>query len=206
LHSELNIERIDFGLSYLRLPIIVIIGPPGAGKTVVGKHLANILHWDFYDTDIVIENATSLTIPEIFSKYSETAFRQLEKNLVTTIANLSQANQNTDISSGTIISCGGGLPVPPENFNNLAKSGMIVCLKASPAVLLERVSKIEDRPLLNSNIDNSQNIDTKEQILSRLEELISSRKEVYDKAQAQIDTTDRSIEEIISTIINLFAL
>ncbi len=208
MNIELNIERINFNLANLKLPIIIIIGPPGAGKTVVGLGLSQCLNWDYYDTDVLIEQATSMTVSEIFSKHKEIVFRQLEGALVNQMTKMCQKPaDNTKSSGGTIISCGGGLPIPPQNFANLLKLGDIVCLQASASVLIERVGPVKHRPLLNLNIADEENTQTNStEQLFRLEKLLSERQEVYAQAPYQIDTSNKSIEAVVATIRILLKL
>ena len=204
----MNIESINFELPNLKLPVIIIIGPPGAGKTVVGRQLAKVLNWDFYDTDTLIEQATSMKVTEIFSQHNEIVFRQLENILVNKITEIHQKfHEIAQSGTGTIISCGGGLPVPLENFANLEKLGEIICLQAPASLLLERISQIKNRPLLNSNLIEGKDIShPPSEPLSRLEALLSERKETYAKAKHQINTNNQSVEEIVITIKTLLKL
>ncbi len=204
----MNIEGINFELANLRLPAVIIIGPPGAGKTVVGTELAKTLNWNFYDTDVLIEQATSMKVSEIFSKHTEGVFRQLEEALVKQMTDICQPTAGAGKSiGGTIISCGGGLPVPAKNFSSLAALGEIVCLQAPPDVLLERVRHLKHRPLLNSSSAETENAKTNDsQQLYRLEKLVAERKEAYGRAHFQVDTSHESIASIVTTIRTLLKL
>ncbi len=204
----MNTSHINFQLPDLKLPIVTIIGPPGAGKTAVGKQLADSLGWDFYDTDALIENATALKIAEIFSNDGEKSFRLLESNLVKYISALTEGNHIVSKGGGTIISCGGGLPVPSDNFAHLAKWGKMLCLQAPLPTLMERVSRVKDRPLLNPTITVSDQLSPSHnsERLSRLSSLVEERKAVYARADYQIDTANRSIEDIAIEIRELLKL
>ena len=203
LVRKLKSKSINFQLSSLLLPVIVLIGPPGSGKTVVGQILANELNWQFWDTDMLIETAAGLKITDIFSQQGEAAFRFLEKTLLENILALHTSLTKTNTVApqyspselkGTVISCGGGLPIPPENFASLAKLGNIVYLDAPAHILMSRISHMKHRPLL----------DTKEDAiperLSRLQSLLSKRQKIYAQAKYKIDTTDKSIETVVSSL------
>jgi len=187
--------------------MIIIIGPPGAGKTEVGKELAKSLHWDFYDTDYLIENAMNMKISEIFFQYTETVFRQLENALTKNIREICEKTKNSAQNlGGTVLSCGGGLPVAVENFDNLLSSGQVICLQASISTLAERVMRVKNRPLLNHNSFESETDSSNRETQALLESLISKRKSVYAKAEHQIDTTNQSVEEVVKTIKTTFEL
>ncbi len=136
----MDIDHINFNLSGFALPVIVIIGAPGAGKTETGCALASDLGWLFWDTDVIIEQACNMKVTEIFSQHGEKAFRALERKLVEEIVklhnNMKQDYPKTQL--GTIISTGGGLPVVNENFANLAQIGKLINLYASIEVLNDR--------------------------------------------------------------------
>ncbi len=203
----MNIENTNFELPNLRAPVVIIIGPPGAGKTAVGKQLAIALNWDFYDTDALIEEATSMKIATIFSQ-SEKLFRQLEKNLLKKFTETFKNNKNdTKSTRGTIISCGGGLPVPKENFDNLKLLGKIVCLNAPIIVLMERVAHVTHRPLLNASNESTEvKQNPHSERLSKLETLLVERQEVYAQAEYQINTGNQSVEQVVTTIRTLLKL
>ena len=191
----MDIDRLNFNLSSLTLPIIVIIGPPGAGKTEVGQSLAQDLGWQFWDTDVIIEQACNMKVTAIFSRHSEKVFRLLERKLVEEIVKLYKNHQSADgsnVGAGTVISTGGGLPVPPENFANLAAMGNLINLYASIDVLSERAGRKGNRPLLNSPDQDSQK--------SRLKVLFEERKGVYSQADFSIDTSGLSIEAVVANI------
>ena len=157
---------------------IVLIGFMGTGKSSVGKRLALSLTWDFVDTDWVIGEVTNLSVTEIFRLHGETRFRSEEKIVV---AKLSQKEQ-------MVIATGGGTVVDPINLEALARNGIIVGLHATVDTILSRVGQKNERPLLKG---------TKEAI----EKLWSERQECYAQADFTVDTSQKSIDEVVSEIL-----
>ena len=162
---------------------IVLVGLMGAGKTSVGRLLAEKLGIEFYDTDDVIENEAGCSIVDIFSQKGEQAFRELEKK---TILKLSQ-------KSGNIISTGGGSLENEENLKNLKKNGLIVYLKASPEVLYERIKNQKNRPLLKNGSP-----------LKTLKELLEKREQAYKRADYIIDTALKTAEDVTNEIVKVY--
>ena len=81
-HAVADSDQIERVLSRLGKRCIVLVGMMGAGKTCIGRRLANLLHLPFLDADAEIEKAANLTIPEIFANYGEAHFREGEKRVV----------------------------------------------------------------------------------------------------------------------------
>jgi shikimate kinase len=121
---------------------IVLIGPPGAGKTSVGKALAKATTSQFIDTDALIEKDQGKSISEIFVDQGEVFFREVEERVcVDTLANVNG-----------IISLGGGAPLSPKVQNILKESGLhVIFLDVSLAVAAPRIGFNRDRPLLLNN-------------------------------------------------------
>ena len=115
---------------------IVLIGMMGAGKTTVGKLLAQHLRRSFIDTDALIEKREGRSIPDIFTQNGEDAFRALELKL----------SQELSTSNGLIIACGGGLPLRPDCIGPLKDSGTVVFLNRDPGEIYDSVS-MAGRPL-----------------------------------------------------------
>ncbi len=133
--EEAPVDRV---LSRLGDRCIVLIGMMGAGKTSIGRRLANVLHLPFVDADVEIERAANLSIPEIFSHYGEAHFREGERRVVARL-----------LSSGpAVLATGGGAFICEETRARCREHGVTVWLKADVSVLLERVRKKGNRPLL----------------------------------------------------------
>lgn len=162
---------------------IVLMGLMGSGKSTIGRTIAKKLGRRFIDTDRFIERKTGKTIPEIFEKEGETYFRALEREI---IKKLSQY-------IGIVIATGGGTMKDPENFKCLKESGWIIALYASPETLYKRIEGKRVRPLL-SNKDNP---------VKTLENILHERKNMYAKADFQVDTENKEINQIADEIINL---
>ncbi|MGB9866982.1 MAG: 3-dehydroquinate synthase [Bacillota bacterium] len=117
---------------------IVLNGLPGSGKSTVGQILASRLHMAFIDTDRLVEETSGECIPDIFSKYGEPRFRELEA------AAIRQASQLRNV----VISIGGGAIMRRENYHALRETGTILWLNASIETLLKRLEGDSSRPLL----------------------------------------------------------
>ena len=117
---------------------IVLTGFMGAGKSVVGRKLADRLGLKVIDTDDVIEEDSGMIISDIFQGHGEQHFRELEKDAVKKVSEF----------DGHIIITGGGVVINSENIENLRKNGVIIYLHASPEMLYHRVKDQTHRPLL----------------------------------------------------------
>lgn len=156
---------------------IVLIGLMGAGKSTVGRMLAEKFGLSFVDTDELIEQEAKISISKIFSLYGEIYFRELE----------SQVIKRVSVQDSQVISTGGGVVENSENIVNLKRNGIVIYLKASPLELYRRIKQDESRPLLKS-----------ENPLKTLEELLEKREPYYNQADYKIDTSFLSMEEIIN--------
>lgn len=161
---------------------IVLIGFMGTGKTRVGKYLSKKLNYEFIDTDELIERKAGMKIKNIFKKYGEKYFRDLE----------SEVAKEVSLLKNKVISTGGGIVLREENVKNLKKNGIIVLLKAKPEKILERVGKTTKRPLL-LGVENS---------ILHIKRLLKYRKPFYENAMdIQIDTTDLTVKEVAEKIL-----
>jgi shikimate kinase/3-dehydroquinate synthase len=161
--------------SVIDLPIF-IYGPPGCGKTTLGRKLAESLELPFYDLDEMIESQTGTSIPDIFSSQGETVFRSHERNALEDV--LSR-------KSG-VIAMGGGALLDQSNREMVEASGPVLCLAADFDVLLERgrASSVE-RPLIQAEPH------------SRLAALIEQRGAHYASFPLQLNTGKISLEESV---------
>jgi shikimate kinase len=118
---------------------IALIGFMGTGKTAVAKVLAQKLDKEFIELDAMITKRAGKSIEEIFRQDGETRFRELEIEVTKEIAN----------KKNVVIACGGGIVLNTINIDRLKRESVIICLTASPAVILKRTSGEGDvRPLL----------------------------------------------------------
>ncbi|MGA2671277.1 MAG: 3-dehydroquinate synthase [Dehalococcoidia bacterium] len=166
---------------------LVITGFSGTGKSLVAMEVALRLNWDFLDSDDEIVKQTGKPIAEIFRQDGEGKFRELERE---TIRKACQQRQ-------TVIAIGGGAIVDSQNYELLAKTGLIVCLEAKPETIYERLfreaarnPKTEVRPLLA--VDNP---------LERIRQLKASRQPHYAKADWTIHTEGLSVGEVAEEVI-----
>lgn len=161
---------------------IILIGFMGSGKTSVGLQLADSIGYHFKDTDDLIVTKESMEIPEIFQKYGEEFFRNLETTLLLTIM---------DDMNKTVLSTGGGIPIRERNVNLLRMMGHVIYLRASSSTIVNRLSGDTNRPLLKG--DN---------LSERVEMLLESRVPIYERAaDITIDTDDKTIERIVNEIL-----
>lgn len=162
---------------------VVLIGFMGTGKTRVGQMVARRLGYKFVDTDDLIVRKTGMPISEIFAKFGEPHFRDIEQQIVAEVA--AQDSQ--------VIATGGGVPIREKNIRNLRRNGLLFCLNASPEVIEKRTSNDNSRPLLYTN-----------NRLRQIEELLEARKPFYSAADYQIDTTNKTASRVAEEIIRLY--
>ena len=161
---------------------IIFTGFMGTGKTTVGKLLAEKLGREFIDTDQLIEDRQGLTIPEIFHKRGETAFRKMEADIAKELGK----------REGLVISTGGRLMLDPSNVEALSANGRVFCLVATPEEILSRLESDKDhrRPLLD--VPNPS-----EQIF----ELLQERKKGYQRF-LRLATDDSHPHDITKNLLD----
>lgn len=154
----------------------------GTGKTFTGRALARKKGAKFIDADALIEKEARVTIPEIFAKFGEKHFRTLERDIVKRVSK----------EEGVVIAVGGGAIVNHDNLNDLKKKGVVICLTASPDVILSRVERSSDRPLLQV-----------EDKIEKIKELLGKRRPYYEKADFSVDTDGKTPEQVADEILKL---
>ena len=153
----------------------------GAGKTTVGRRLAQRLGYPYLDSDEQVERRTGRTIPEIFAHSGEAAFRAEEKRALA---------QAVTSDGPVVVSVAGGAVLDPDNRHRLREAGLVVWLKADVETLARRVGDGEGRPLLG---------DDPAAALARLYE---QRRPLYaDLADVVVDVEHRSPEEAVEEIV-----
>ena len=155
----------------------------GAGKTTVGRILAQRLGWRYCDADKVIETVAGKPVTEIFSEHGEEYFRGLESE---TLRDLSRKERQ-------VVATGGGAVMREENMRAMKSGGVTVYLKAPVSIIWERVRHSKTRPLLN--VENP---------LEAATELLAKRTPFYESADLTVDTEsltpEEAAEEIIKTL------
>lgn len=159
---------------------IVLTGFMGTGKTTVGKKLAEKLNWKFVDTDELIEKKAGMRIKDIFSKFGENYFRDLETNIVIEASNLDRH----------VIAVGGGAVLRDVNMQHLEKNGVIINLKAKPETIYKRTMNTDERPLLN-----------KPNPMEEIKRLLEYREPYYKRCSFVIETDELSVDEITDKIM-----
>ena len=163
---------------------LVLTGFMGAGKSTVGRRLAEKLKLRYVDTDAEIERRAKMSIPEIFEKHGEAYFRELERRVVEEVSEL----------EGCVIVTGGGVVLNRENILNLRKKGIIVYLHAEPEVVYERLRGDASRPLLR--VENP---------LQRIKELMRERAPCYAEHDYSVDTSRLSVEQVVEKVAEFYA-
>ena len=158
---------------------IILTGFMGVGKTSVGTRLAKDLGFTFVDTDELIEADQKITITEIFSTFGEPYFRDVETRIIKEVLE----------NEGHVVSTGGGAVIRDENRKAFKENGVTICLTAHPESIYERIRHETHRPLL-------QVVDP----VARVRELLASREQFYRQADFIIDTSERSVDDVISEI------
>ena len=160
---------------------IVLMGPPGAGKSTVGKALADHLSLEFLDTDALIEQSTGKSITDIFVVDGEPIFRTIELEILASVLK----------SEGAVVSLGGGAPISDEAQALISKSDShVIFLDVSLSTAAPRVGFNRDRPLLLGNPR------------AQWQTLSDQRRPIYELLADQvIKVDDMEISAIVSAIV-----
>ena len=159
---------------------VYLIGPMGSGKTAVGRRLATLLGWEFFDSDAEIEKRTGVDIRFIFEKEGEARFRQRERDVIADLTAL----------DGVVIATGGGVILDPANRERLAKTGTVVYLETTIDTLVRRTKTAKTRPLLMN--DDPRAV---------LERMMVVRRPLYEgAADLKIETTGRQVRAVAADI------
>jgi shikimate kinase len=165
-------------------PAVVLVGPPGSGKTTIGDALGRRLGLGVRDTDHDIEQTTGSSITELFVEHGEPHFRQLERDAVR-----AALNQHPGV-----LSVGGGAVMDPGT-RELLRAHAVVFLDVSLAEASGRVGLSAPRPLLLGNVRG------------RLKGLMEERRPLYlEVATTTVDTTGRAPEEVVEDIVERLGL
>lgn len=161
---------------------IFLIGPMGAGKTTIGKMLADELRLDFRDADSEIEKRSGVDIPWIFDMEGEDGFRVRESAMLLELSEL----------DGTVISTGGGAVNLKENRNLMAGRGLVIYLHTPVAEQLRRTGRDRNRPMLQGDETEKE---------KTLRELMEHREPLYREiADIEANTAGRSPRSVVQEL------
>ncbi|MSP68105.1 MAG: shikimate kinase [Alphaproteobacteria bacterium] len=159
---------------------IVLVGLMGAGKTSIGKRLAQRLGLVFVDADEEIERAAGCTISDIFAAHGEAAFRDGERRV---IARLLDGPRH-------VLATGGGAFMHPETRAHIAERAVSIWLRANLDVLVSRCARLDNRPLLKGG-----------EMRATLARLMDERYPIYAEADITVDTREGPHEEVVNRVL-----
>jgi shikimate kinase len=159
---------------------IVMVGMMGAGKSSIGRRLATRLGLPFVDADAEIEQAANLTIDEIFETHGEAYFRDGERRVIQRLLD----------GAPKVLATGGGAFVNPETRAAIRSSAVSIWLKADRDLILSRVKRRSNRPLLKTA--------DPEAVVDRL---LAERSPIYAEADIHIQSRDVAHELVIEDIV-----
>lgn len=179
--TSLSAHEIEALAARIDRPV-VLVGMMGVGKSSVGRKLATLLHMPFIDADDEIEKAAQMSIPEMFAQYGEPYFRDGERRVIARIID----------GPGTraVIATGGGAFVNAETRALILEKAIPVWLDSEVDVLLERVGRKDNRPLLKQGNPRD--------VLTRLR---SEREPFYSQAPIQIKSTSGPHSRTVTKVL-----
>lgn len=163
---------------------IVLVGMMGAGKTSIGRRLAGRLNLPFVDVDNEIETAANATIPEIFERHGEAYFRDGERRVI----------QRLLSGEAKVMATGGGAFVAEETRAAIKEKGVSIWLKADVEVLIGRVRRRNNRPLLAGPDPEG-----------KMRKLLAERTPVYAEAAIHIRSREVAHDTVVGEIIAALA-
>lgn len=164
----------------------IFIGLMGAGKTTLGRQLAEHYQRPFYDSDQVLCERTGVSIPTIFEMEGEKGFRNRESSIIQELCDL----------KNIVLATGGGIVLREQNRACLQKNGLVIYLHAQPETLFERTKNDKNRPLLQVKDP-----------LERFKQLYAARDSLYRQTahiifEAEHNSTQQSLEKLLNQLNN----
>ena len=167
---------------------IILIGYMGAGKTTIGRHLAEALHLDFFDLDWYVENRFQKKIPDIFAERGEAGFREVERRMLHEVAEF----------ENIVLSCGGGTPCFFDNIDYMNSVADVVYLRATPTVLQAHLAMGKSiRPLIQGK--------SPDELHDFIVQSLQQRSPFYEKARHTIDIDVIHTKEQIAAYVRQIA-
>lgn len=154
----------------IRAQNIYLVGPMGAGKSTVGRQLAEALGYTFKDSDNEIQRRTGVDIPTIFEFEGEAGFRARERTII----------EDLVTEERIVLATGGGAVLDPDNRRNLAARGVVIYLHCTPEQQFSRTARDRGRPLLQT-----------EDPLQSLRDLMDIRDPLYRQVADLVVSTER---------------
>lgn len=167
---------------------VTLIGMMGTGKSKFGRQIANILKFNFYDVDHIIEKEFKMTIKELFQKHGEVFFRTIEKKAISNL--ILKINKNKE---KVIISLGGGGFDDRETRELLLNNTYVIWLNTSVDILVQRVGDGSKRPMIKGKIRDS------------IMQLLKKRTKYYCLCHNQIITNKLNQNQVTERLINLIS-
>ena len=163
---------------------LVLVGMMGAGKSSIGRRLAARLDIAFVDADVEIEKAAGMSIPDMFATRGEDEFRAGEARVILRLLD----------SGPQVLATGGGAVLNPDTRAAIAARGISIWLKAEFDVLMKRIRRRQDRPLLKTDDPGA-----------TLRELIAARYPVYALADLTVQSREVPHDKIVDEIVSALA-
>lgn len=164
---------------------VALVGLMGAGKTTIGRRLADRLGWQFHDSDQEVEEAAGRSVSDIFADFGEAAFRDGERRVIARLV---------EESGRTVIALGGGAFVDPQTRTLLKERALSVWLQADIDTLMERVQRRDTRPLLQT-----------EDPRAVMEKLLAERAPFYAEADIHVASPGAPHDAGVAAIIEAMA-
>ena len=182
--AEQNSDR-DRQLAEIRRSLgqnsLVLIGLMGAGKSAVGRRLAASLNLPFTDADSEIEAAAGQSIAEIFAEHGEAYFRTGERKVIARLLE----------NGPQVLATGGGAYMDPDTRTAIKEHGISIWLKANLRILMKRVGRRDNRPLLQ--VDNPETV---------MKKLMAERNPVYAQADITVESKEAPHDVMVGSIID----
>jgi shikimate kinase len=162
---------------------LYLVGFMGTGKSTVGRQVARQMDFNFLDSDHEIERKQGQPVSKIFAEQGEPAFRVMEREFI----------EHGHPDKRCVISCGGGLVVPPGMLELLRRRGVVICMHAPIETILQRTMHATHRPLLQ--VENPE---------QRLRDLYAQREELYRRTGTMVLTDKRPLREIAAHVLRVY--